>query len=174
MPDEVQSEESENDMGLLSFIKEAGEKLFGKAEAATIADAQTNPERAKAASDAASEAIVNYIHALNLDATGLLVTFDAPSGVVTVYGVAPDQATKEKIVLCCGNVAGVASVNDMMSVDQSGTEAKYYTVVSGDTLSKISKQYYGNANDYMKIFEANKPMLKHPDKIYPGQMLRIP
>src|SRR6188768_4321239 len=120
-------------MGLLSFIKEAGEKLFGHAEAATIAD----PEKAKAASDAASEAIVKYIHALNLDATGLLVNFDAAKGVVTVYGVAPDQETKEKIVLCCGNVAGVTSVNDMMSVDQSGPDGKFYTVVSGDTLSKI-------------------------------------
>ena len=123
---------------------------------------------------AASDAIVTYIHAQSLDATGLLVTFDAGSGVVTVYGVAPDQATREKIVLCCGNVAGVSSVNDMMSVDQSEPEAQYYTVVSGDNLSKISKAFYGNANEYMKIFEANRPMLTHPDKIYPGQMLRIP
>ena len=165
-------------MGLLSFIKEAGEKLFNKGEAkAAIAEAQADPAaeaKAKAASDAAADAIVTYIHAMNLDATGLLVTFEAKSGVVTVYGVAPDQQTKEKIVLCCGNVAGVTAVNDMMSVDQSAAEAKYYTVVSGDTLSKISKQFYGNANEYMKIFEANKPMLNHPDKIYPGQTLRIP
>src|SRR5829696_205109 len=166
-------------MGLLSFIREAGEKLFNKGEAkAAIAAAQSEPaadDKAKAASDAAADAIVTYIHAMNLDATGLTVTFDAKDGVVTVYGVAPDATTKEKIVLCCGNVAGVAKVNDMMSVDQSGVaEAKYYTVVSGDTMSKISKQYYGNANEYMKIFEANRPMLSHPDKIYPGQMLRIP
>jgi len=60
-----------------------------------------------------------------------MVTFDANAGVVTVYGVAPDQQTKEKIVLCCGNVSGVSSVNDMMSVDQSTPEAQYYTVVSG-------------------------------------------
>jgi nucleoid-associated protein YgaU len=77
-------------------------------------------------------------------------------------------------VLCCGNVAGVQGVKDMMSVDQSQPEAKFYTVVSGDTLSKISKQYYGDANKYMKIFDANKPMLTSPDKIYPGQKLRIP
>jgi nucleoid-associated protein YgaU len=62
----------------------------------------------------------------------------------------------------------------MMTVDQSAPEAQWYTVVSGDTLSKISKQYYGDANKYMKIFEANKPMLSSPDKIYPGQKLRIP
>ena len=107
-------------------------------------------------------------------ATGLTVTFDGASSSVTVYGVAPDQATREKIVLCAGNVAGVASVKDMMSVDKSEPEAQYYTVKSGDTLSKISKQHYGDANKYMKIFEANKPMLSHPDKIYPGQLLRIP
>jgi nucleoid-associated protein YgaU len=165
-------------MGLLSFIKEAGEKLFHSGEAkAAIVEAQADPaadEKAKAASDAAGDAIVTYIHAQSLDATGLLVTFDAKSGGVTVFGVAPDQTTKEKIVLCCGNVAGVASVNDMMSVDQSAEESTFYTVVSGDNLSKISKAFYGNANDYMKIFEANRPMLTHPDKIYPGQMLRIP
>jgi len=165
-------------VGLLSFIKEAGEKLFHRGEAkAAITDAQADPaaeEKAKAASDAAADAIVTYIHAQDLDATGLLVTFDARSSAVTVYGVAPDQTTREKIVLCCGNVAGVSSVNDMMSVDQSAEEATFYTVVSGDTLSKISKAFYGNANEYMKIFEANRPMLSHPDKIYPGQMLRIP
>jgi len=165
-------------MGLLSFIKEAGEKLFHSGEAkAAIAEAQADPAaeaKAKAASDAAADAIVTYIHALNLDATGLLVTFDAATGGVTVYGVAPDQTTKEKIVLCCGNVAGVSAVNDMMSVDQSAEEATFYTVVSGDNLSKIAKAFYGNANQYMKIFEANRPMLTHPDKIYPGQMLRIP
>jgi nucleoid-associated protein YgaU len=63
---------------------------------------------------------------------------------------------------------------DKMSVEQSGPEAKFYTVKSGDTLSKISKDAYGDANQYTKIFEANRPMLKNPDKIYPGQVLRIP
>ena len=77
-------------------------------------------------------------------------------------------------MLCCGNVAGVVKVDDGMSVDASEPEAVYYTVVSGDTLSKISKVNYGDANKYMVIFEANKPMLTHPDKIYPGQVLRIP
>ena len=94
---------------------------------------------------------------------------------MTVSGVAPDQATKEKIVLCCGNVASVAKVNDMLTVAAPAEpESKYHTVKSGDTLSKIAKEAYGDANAYMKIFEANKPMLKDPNKIYPGQMLRIP
>ena len=78
-------------------------------------------------------------------------------------------------MLCCGNVASVAKVNDMLTVaTPAEPESKYHTVKSGDTLSKIAKEAYGDANAYMKIFEANKPMLKDPNKIYPGQMLRIP
>jgi nucleoid-associated protein YgaU len=61
-----------------------------------------------------------------------------------------------------------------MSVDQSAPEAVFYTVVKGDTLSRIAKQHYADANKYPAIFEANRPMLTHPDKIYPGQVLRIP
>ena len=165
-------------MGLLAFVKEAGEKLFHRGAAqAAMAQAQAdtaNAEKAAAANGAAGDAIVEYIKAQNLSATGLTVTFDGAASAASVFGVAPDQATKEKIVLCCGNVAGVAQVNDMMSVDQSAPEATYYTVVSGDNLSKISKANYGDPNKYMKIFEANQPMLTHPDKIYPGQVLRIP
>lgn len=163
-------------MGMLSFIKEAGEKLFGKGKAQeTMAQAQADPssaEKQKAANDAAADSIMAYIESQGLKATGLTVTFDGSTA--TVYGVADNQATKEKIVLCCGNVQGVAAVNDQMSVDQSAPEAQYYTVVKGDNLSKISKQYYGDPNKYAKIFEANKPMLKSPDLIYPGQVLRIP
>ena len=165
-------------MSLLSFVKEAGEKLFGRGQAqAAMTEVKADPAneaKIAAANAAAGDAILDYIKAQNLAATGLTVTFDGATSTVAVYGVAPDQATREKIVLCAGNVAGVASVKDMMSVDRSEPEAQYYTVKSGDTLSKISKQHYGDANKYMKIFEANKPMLSHPDKIYPGQNLRIP
>ena len=165
-------------MGLMDFVKEAGEKLFGhgQAQAAmTAAKADpTNDTKSQAANSAAGDAIMDYIKSQNLSATGLTVTFDGATSTASVFGVAPDQATKEKIALCCGNVAGVAKVNDMMSVDRSAPEATYYTVVSGDTLSKISKTNYGDANKYMVIFEANKPMLSDPNKIYPGQVLRIP
>jgi nucleoid-associated protein YgaU len=165
-------------MGLLDFVKDAGEKLFGmgKAKAAMqeAAAAPADEAKIKAANDAAGDAIVAYIGSQNLSATGMVVSFDGASSTVTVYGIAPDQSTMEKIVLCCGNVAGVVAVNNMMSVDQSEPEATYYTVVSGDNLSKIAKAHYGDPNKYMKIYEANTPMLKHPDKIYPGQVLRIP
>jgi nucleoid-associated protein YgaU len=165
-------------MGLLSFIREAGEKLFSKGQAQTaMTAAKADPssvEKTKAANDAAGDAILAYIETQGLKVTGLTVTFDGATATTTVYGVADSQATKEKIVLCCGNVEGVASVNDQMTVDQSEPEAQYYTVVKGDNLSKISKQYYGDPNKYARIFEANKPMLRSPDLIYPGQMLRIP
>ena len=159
-------------MGLIDFVKEAGEKLFGRGSAAAATPAAE--AKADATNAAAGDAILAYIKTQNLSATGLTVTFDGATSTVTVYGVAPDQATREKIVLCCGNVAGVAAVKDMMSVDQSAPEGQYYTVVAGDSLSKISKHYYGDANKYMKIFDANKPMLSNPDRIYPGQKLRIP
>ena len=168
-------------MSLISFFKEAGEKLFGHKDAEAAAQkAQAAPDDAALqakladANQTAANAIVAYIGTQNLSADGLNVEFDGATGSVTVAGLAPDQATKEKIVLCCGNVSGVVQVNDMLTVSEPADESRYYTVVRGDTLSAISKTQYGNANAYMKIFEANKPMLSHPDKIYPGQLLRIP
>ena len=111
---------------------------------------------------------------MQLNAAGLAVEFDGATGTVTVMGLAPDQETREKIVLCCGNVSGVSHVDDQMTVDTPLDESQYYMVVKGDTLTKVAREFYGNANAYMPIFEANRPMLSHPDKIYPGQMLRIP
>ncbi|MCC6193931.1 MAG: peptidoglycan-binding protein LysM [Burkholderiales bacterium] len=165
-------------MSLISFVKEAGEKLFGRGKAqAAMTEVQADPgndAKIKAANDAAGDAILDYIKAQSLSATGLTVTFDGASSTVKVYGIAADQATKEKIALAAGNVAGVVAVDNQMTVDQSAPEATYYTVKSGDNLSKISKASYGDPNKYMVIFEANRPMLQHPDKIYPGQVLRIP
>ena len=164
-------------MGLMSFIKEAGEKLFGGSEAKAAqaaVQAAPTPEAVAAMSRAAGAAIAKYIETQGLAVNGLDVGFDAPSGTVTVSGTVADQATKEKVLLCCGNVAGVAAVNDMLVVDAPEPESQWHTVVSGDNLSKIAKAFYGDANKYPLIFEANKPMLKHPDKIYPGQLLRIP
>ena len=81
---------------------------------------------------------------------------------------------KEKIILAVGNVEGVGGVEDKASSVAGGRESQFHTVKSGDTLSAISKTYYGTWRLYPEIFEANKPMLSHPDKIYPGQVLRIP
>ena len=168
-------------MGLFSFMKDAGEKLFGKGEAhaapsAAPAPAGTAREAGnEAANLTAGKAIADYIKALGIAPADLVVTYDATASTVTVSGTAPDQAAKERILLAAGNVAGVAQVDDQLAV-AAGEEAaaQFHTVVKGDTLSAIAKKYYGNANKYLVIFEANKPMLSHPDKIYPGQVLRIP
>jgi nucleoid-associated protein YgaU len=169
-------------MSIISFIENAGEKLFGHGAAAPAAPAATAPAAAPAAQPdlatlnaTAAAAISKYIGSQHLEAEGLNVGYDGATQTVTVSGTAPDQATREKIVLCCGNVAAVSKVNDMLTVAAS-TEppSTYREVKSGDTLSRIAKDAYGEANAYMKIFEANKPMLSDPNKIYPGQMLRIP
>ncbi|GAB2455603.1 peptidoglycan-binding protein LysM [Comamonas humi] len=152
-------------MGLFSFIKEAGEKLFG----GSSAQAAQAPQDLNAAAGAAIE---KYIATQNLGVSDVQVAFDA--GKVTVTGTAPTQSAKEKVTLCCGNVSSVSEVDNQMAVTNPEAEAQYHDVVSGDTLSAIAKKYYGDANKYPVIFEANKPMLSHPDKIYVGQKLRIP
>lgn len=161
-------------MGLFSFIKEAGEKLFGAKEVEAAAADPAQKPTLDELNTTAGHAIRDYIEAQHLGATGLYVSFDGASGKVTVQGEAPTQEALEKITLCCGNVQAVREVENLMSVAQPADEAQYHDVVRGDTLSAIAKQYYGNANKYPAIFEANKPMLTHPDKIYPGQKLRIP
>ena len=159
-------------MSIISFIKEAGEKLFGKK--AQAAPAQADPAAIAEANREAATAIENHINSMGLTVTALTVTYDGANATAKVYGVAKDQETKEKIILSAGNIQGVAAVDDNMTVDLSQPPAQFYTVQKGDTLSKVAKEFYGDANQYQKIFEANKPMLTHPDKIYPGQNLRIP
>jgi nucleoid-associated protein YgaU len=162
-------------MGLMSFIKEAGEKLFGKSpEVAAAAAEPNNQEKAAAANAAASKAIGDYVRAQQLPADALTINFDGTSRIVTVAGTVPTQEIKEKVLLCCGNVEGVAGVDDQLVSTEPADLSQYHTVARGDTLSAVAKKFYGNANAYPKIFEANKPMLSHPDKIYPGQVLRIP
>jgi nucleoid-associated protein YgaU len=161
-------------MGILSFIKEAGEKLFGAATPSAQAAPAAAPVDVAALNQKAGEAIATYIRSQGLNADNLQVTYDGASHTVTVSGQAPDQATKEKILVAAGNVQHVDKVDDQLTVPNTEPESQYYTVVSGDNLWKIAEKYYGNGSKNDVIFEANKPMLKSPDKIYPGQVLRIP
>jgi nucleoid-associated protein YgaU len=166
-------------MGFFSFIKEAGEKLFGsdKEVEATATAAAAEPDKQPTLDElnnTAAAAIKQYIEAQNLGVTGLFVSFDGATRKVSVQGEAPTMEAVEKVTLCCGNVQGVAEVENLMSAADNSDESQYHDVVRGDTLSAIAKKFYGNANKYPVIFEANKPMLSHPDKIYPGQKLRIP
>jgi len=94
--------------------------------------------------------------------------------VVHISGKVPDQATREKIILAAGNVEGIGTVREEMTTVEKSRAAKMHEVKKGDTLSKIAKKVYGDPMQYPAIFDANKPMLKHPDKIFPGQLLRCP
>ena len=165
-------------VGILSFIRDAGEKLLqgGQAQAAQPAAQPAAAQAAdpQAANATAARAIRDFIAASGLDTSGLNVQFDGASATVTLEGQASDQATREKIVLLAGNVSGVERVDDRITVAASEAESTMYTVKPGDTLSKIAQHAYGSASKYQAIFEANRPMLKDPDHIYPGQVLRIP
>ncbi len=102
------------------------------------------------------------------------LSVDLQGDTAIVYGQVDTQADKEKVILTVGNVDGVASVDDRLEVANPEEDSQFHEVQKGDSLSKIAKHYYGDAMKYPIIFEANKPMLKDPDLIYPGQMLRIP
>lgn len=145
-------------MSLFSFVKEAGAKLI---------DLLT-PGNANA-----GENLKKHIEDVGLGNPNVHATVDGDK--VTLTGEVASQEEKEKIILAAGNIAGVASVEDQITVSGPVVAAARFVVVKkGDTLSAISLAVYGNANLYNKIFEANKPLLSHPDKIYPGQTLRIP
>ncbi len=158
-------------MGLFSFLKKAGSSNMSKSTAKSAPAAKTVLDIA-AERAAKINSLRDLIISLNLEITDLTIELDDDK--VTIYGTTESQATKEKIILVVGNVEGVATVDDRISVVIPEPEAQFYEVQSGDSLSKISKKYYGDAMKYNVIFEANTPMLTHPDKIYPGQVLRIP
>lgn len=161
-------------MGIFSFIKNAGAKLgIGKSEAEEAAEKAVEAEAAlKASNEAAAQKMIKTASDLDLEVQNMHVSINGDTAIVT--GLAADQATKEKVVLIIGNTEGIALVDDQMEVEITEPEAVFHTVESGDSLSKIAKAVYNDAMKYPLIFEANKPMLSHPDKIYPGQVLRIP
>jgi nucleoid-associated protein YgaU len=145
-------------MSIFSFLKDVGEKVL---------DALT-PGNANA-----DEVLKDHISKVGLGNPNITATVDGDK--VTLTGEVASQEEKEKIILAAGNIAGVGSVEDQITVSgPPAAPARFVTVEKGDTLSAISKRVYGDANKYQKIFDANKPMLKDVNKIYPGQVLRIP
>lgn len=147
-------------MGLLDFVKDAGEKVW---DAVSGSSKEEQADRLK-----------QHIDCLNLPGAERVSIKVADDGTATVTGDVGSQAEKDKILVAIGNVTGIGQVNESVTVTQSGAESRYYTVKSGDTLSSVAKEMYGSASEYQRIFEANQPMLSHPDKIYPGQVLIIP
>ena len=122
---------------------------------------------------AAEDALKKEVDDLGLGNDGIDIKVD-DNGKVSVKGKGVTQEMKEKIILAVGNVEGVGEVEDGIEPSDDAAASQFHTVVSGDTLWAISKRYYNKGSRYKEIFEANRPMLKHPDKIYVGQVLRIP
>jgi nucleoid-associated protein YgaU len=159
-------------MGLFDFVKEAGRKLGLVEPEAPEVEAKSPDQIKEEADKAMAAALVEQVKKNALSVENLGITYR--DGMAIVYGTTPSQAEREKVVLVVGNVRGVGQVDDRIEVVTPEPAAQFHTVVSGDTLSKIAKEYYGSARKYPVIFEANKPMLSDPNKIYPGQVLRIP
>ena len=156
-------------MGLFDFIPGVGDDAAEK----TVDTVTVSPERID---ELRQERITESIAALDIE--GEQVTVSVNGEVVVLTGEAPSQEALEKMVLCAGNQYGIAQVDCQLEVDAPETpaapEATFYTVQSGDTLGKIAAAQYGDAGKYKIIFEANQPMLTDPNKIYPGQSLRVP
>lgn len=148
-------------MGLFSFLKNAGAKIMGRKPAAPATPEEKTRE----------DLLKDEVARLGIPVSDLDIELCEQ---IIVKGRTGTNADREKIILALGNVEGIGCVEDHIDVDNPEPEAVFYTVKSGDTLSKISKTQYGDPMKYQTIFEANRPMLDHPDKIYPGQVLRIP
>lgn len=177
-------------MGLFSFVKNAGAKLFGKKKVEpkkvttnVTKKVEEKVNNDKSANDAMAAALKAVVTSLGLQVDGLHIRVDGDD--VTISGIAASDEVREKVILAVGNVEGIASVDDQMDVmpsdEDEGTtrgvnsgETRFYTVEKGDTLWKIAEEHYGNGARFNDIFDANKPMLEQADKIYPGQLLRIP
>ncbi|HEY3570249.1 MAG TPA: peptidoglycan-binding protein LysM [Thermoanaerobaculia bacterium] len=173
-------------MGLIDFVKNVGHKLDlglhnqsqgqhpqNPAQAAPQAAQGPSQQQVAQLQEKQKEtALANLVNQMGFKVQDLFI--DVEGDKVTVKGKVDSQEEKEKIVLLLGNSEGIGSVDDQLQVANPEPAAQYYDVKSGDNLSKIAKQFYGDPNKYNLIFEANRPMLKNPDAIFPGQKLRIP
>ena len=167
-------------MGLFDFMKTAGEDTIEE-------KVKVSPERVD---QLRQEAITESLAALDIEGEEVAVT--VTGDIASLRGSAPSQEALEKMVLCAGNQYGISQVDCQLTVDapaqaaspsaepaaapaaSAEAQSTFYTVQSGDTLSKIAADHYGDAGKHPVIFEANKPMLSDPDKISPGQTLRFP
>ena len=182
-------------MGMFDFIKTAGEKIFKPGEAKKEAalkqhlgsygsdysgiDVEVDGNKAVLSGQVSSVAVREKAVLIAGNIDGIEKVDDRLT--VNSASVTPSATAKPDFSNVSGGVASTeaaigagAATGGLGSAGGEGWASRTYTVQSGDTLSKIAKEFYGSANKYQQIFEANKPMLKDPDKIYPGQVLRIP
>ena len=146
-------------MGLFDFVKDVGRQIFDT-------------------DDEAADNIKQHLEIKTSGLSNLTVEFD--DGVATICGDCKNQAVRDQAILIAGNIKGVEKVvaDDLKAPppppEEPEEKAEFYEIVSGDTLGGIAKKYYGSAGKYMKIFEANRDIISDPNKIYPGQKIRIP
>ena len=141
-------------MGIFDFVKSAGKALGLGMEASPT-----------------SEILKRELDTQELGTEKVSVEVQGDKAIIR--GNASSQEVLEKAIVAIGNTQGIAKVEADVSVPDA-REPVFYTVVKGDNMWKIAERHYGNGANHKIIFEANKPMLSHPDKIYPGQVLRIP
>lgn len=155
-------------MGIVDFVRGAGEKIgLGDSEEPEDAAADERLQELREGNK-----LLRFVRDAGLEIESPKITYD--DGVVTVSGTASSQAVRENTILALGNCAGVERVVDEIDVVEPEPESTLYTVKKGDTLGAIAKEHLGSAGRYTEIFEANQPLLKDPNLIYPGQVLRIP
>ncbi len=145
-------------MGLLDFAKDVGRQLFDT-------------------DDEAADKIKNHLEVKLSGIKNLDVKFD--DGVATICGECPNEATRSTALLIAGDVKGVEKIiaDDLTfpePVEEAKEKIEFYEIVSGDTLGGIAKKFYGKASLYTRIHEANKELIPDPNKIYPGQKIKIP
>lgn len=165
-------------MGLFSFLREAGKKIFKTGE-----DAKTENQAAsqEAIHQQQLQALRAHVQSLGLNIQNLDVRFSGEEGAIVLTGTAASKADYEKAALMAGNVAGIFKVDNQMTIAAAATptataepDSDTYEIKKGDTLWAIAEKYYGSGAKYPEIVKANQPMIKDADEIYPGQTLRIP
>lgn len=160
-------------MGLFSFLKRAGASALTKKNVAKVEKTDEIKKLEEKLLNKQKQLVLEgIVGSLGIKVKDLNIKYGGEK--VTVSGSVGTNEEREKIILAMGNVSGVAKVDDRLVVKKKTPEAVFYTVKKGDTLGKIAKAHYGKAGKYKEIFKANQPLLTHPDKIYPGQVLRIP
>jgi nucleoid-associated protein YgaU len=161
-------------MDLFGFVKDVGRRLFNKDEEA-------------------AQKIKEHILASNPGVEDLEVSFER--GIVGLKGRCTRTDAFQKCILMAGNVQGVIDVDATgltpfvaprpEAVPVGGphqhahatpveSREEYYVIERGDTLSHIARRYYGEASSWPRLFEANREVIQDPDKIFPGQKIRVP
>lgn len=159
-------------MGLFSFIKEAGKKIFKSKDEEVAENPSVSEEQV---STNQKSALTNFVQSHGLNVENFDLKF-LGGGKLSLHGDAATKADFEKASLIAGNIVGISEVDNQMTIAAGvdASDSQLHTVEKGDTLWAIATKFYQDGTKYPMIVEANQPMIKDADEIYPGQVLRIP